>query len=278
MFDNNLIRKINTGRCLVLVGSGLSCEIGYPSWRLLSERSYEKLKFSGTTIDNASYRKYLDNKQYPELFRQIQRDLEENRQSLVNFIKPLLQPAVKKPGLLYEIISRWPFACYLTTNYDNEISIALELLHEHFTVIQNRLEDFSVWRDGVSHIIQKLHSDLDHPRDVIITSADYRGLQLGSTGQYFRDRLSSVFTMFDILIVGHSLSDPDIDNILKLAKINASPNHPIYFVSSDSTKAEETELFEQYNIVLIQYDVVNGRHSQLLQLLRTADRFIVPRS
>ena len=84
--------------------------------------------------------------------------------------------------------------------------------------------------------------------------------------------------MFDILVLGHSLSDPDIDQILKLAKNNANPSHPIYFVSSNFTKAEETELFEQYNIVLIRYDVINGNHSQLLQRLRTVDRFIVPRS
>ena len=278
MLDKTLIRKINTGRCLVLVGSGLSCEIGYPSWHRLAEQSYQQLTNSGVPIDDNSYRKYLDNSKYAELFRQIERDLGENRQALIDLIRPLLIPSTKKQGMLYELIARWPFACYLTTNYDDEIIVALAASQQHFTVIQNAPEDFYVWRDGISHIVQKLHSDLDHPRNVVITSEDYRRLQYDPAGQYFRDRLSAVFTMFDILILGHSLSDPDIGHILQLAKTNASPSHPIYFVSSEFTKAEETELFEQYNIVLLHYDIVNGNHSQLLQQLRTADRFIVPRS
>lgn len=278
MFHKHLIRKINSGRCLALVGSGLSCEIGYPSWHALADQAYRQLKESEVSIDDASYRKYLANKNYPELFRQIERDLGDDRQSLVDFLKPILLPSEKKRGMLYDLITRWPFACYLTTNFDDEISVALTASGQHFSVVYNKRDDFHVWRDGISHIIQKLHSDLEHPNDAVITSEDYRRLQSDPAGQYFRDRLSSIFTIFDILVVGHSLTDPDINYILQLAKTNASPHHPIYFVSSDFTRAEETELFEQYNVVLIQYEVINGQHSQLLQLLRAADRFIVPRS
>ena len=36
MFDKDLIRKINNGRCVAFVGSGPSCEIGYPSWEQLA--------------------------------------------------------------------------------------------------------------------------------------------------------------------------------------------------------------------------------------------------
>ena len=110
------------------------------------------------------------------------------------------------------------------------------------------------------------------------TSEDYRRLQFDSAAQYFRDRLSYIFTSFDILIVGHSLSDPDIADILQLAKATASPDHPIYFVACDFTKAEETELFEQYNVVLTRYQIIDGYHTELQQLLRAADRYIVPRS
>ena len=275
---NNSYEKLNSGRCLVLVGSGPSCEVGYPSWHHLAKRSYQKLTDLNSSIDSESYKKYLESKKYPEFFRLLERDLGNCRQSLVDFIKPLLEPIEKNKGSIYEIITRWPFACYLTTNYDDEISLSLNSLDEHFTVIGNRPEYFSVWRDGVSHIIQKLHSDLNSPKDVVITSLDYKRLQINDSGQYFRDRLSSIFTMFDIVIIGHSLADPDIQTILQLAKKNASPDHPIYFISSGFAKAEEMELFEQYNIELLQYSVVDGHHTQLLHLLRLADRFVVPRS
>ncbi len=83
--------------------------------------------------------------------------------------------------------------------------------------------------------------------------------------------------MFDVFIIGHSLSDPDIEHILKLACKTASPQHPIYMAAADFTKAEEQEYLEKYNIVLVNYSNRSGKHAELRRILKTADRFIVPR-
>ena len=278
MFNKHLIKKINSGRCLVLVGSGPSCEVGYPSWHKLAESTYDKLKDLDLVSDSKSYENYLNEKKYPELFRHAERDFGKDRTAFVNFMKSLFIPTSRKRGVIYELISKWPFAGYLTTNYDDEIKISLSDSNEHFEILRNRLEDFYSWRDGASHLIQKLHSDLDHPDEVILTSADYQRFDTEDSGQYFRDRLCSVLTMFDILIIGHSLSDPDIDLILKLAKKVSDPTHPIYLVAADFTNAEEHELWEQYNIVLVRYSNPDGTHLRLLQMLRNVDRFIAHRS
>ena len=276
MFEKRLIRAINNGRCFILVGSGPSCEVGYPSWQRLAELTYEELNRKGRVSDSKSYEKYLAGKKYPELFRLAERDLGE-RIALINLIKTLLTPPARNQGVLYELISKWPFACYLTTNYDDEIAACLANLNEHFTVIRNRREDFYSLRDGASHLIQKLHSDLSHPDEVILTSADYQRLYIEDSGRYFRDKLRQVFEMFDIFIIGHSLSDPDIDFVLQLAKRTASPQHPIYMVAADFTKADEQEWLEKYNIVLSQYSNRDGTHAELRRMLKITDRFIVPR-
>lgn len=277
MFDKRLIRAINGGRCFVLVGAGPSCEVGYPSWQRLAELTYEELTNMGRVSDSNSYEKFLAEKKYPELFRQAERDLGD-RSALVSMIKSLLIPPGRHQGILYELISKWPFACYITTNYDDEIAASLAKLNEHFTVIRNRPEDFYSWRDGASHLIQKLHSDLNHPDEVILTSADYRRVYIEDSGHYFRDKLRQVFEMFDVFIIGHSLSDPDIDFVLQLARKTASPQHPIYMVAADFTTADEQEFLEKYNIVLVQYSNHNSTHSELRRILKTVDRFIVPRS
>lgn len=276
MFDKRLIRTINNGRCFIFVGSGLSCEAGYPSWQRLAELTYEELKKIGRVSDPRSYEKYFMLKKYPELFQQAERDLGD-RITLTNTIKDLLTPAPRSQGVLYELISSWPFACYLTTNYDDEIATSLSALNEHFTIIRNRPEDFYSLRNGVSHLIQKLHSDLDHPDEVVLTSADYRRFYIEDSGQYFRDKLRQVFEMFDIFIIGHSLSDPDIDFVLQTAKKTASPQHPIYMVAADFTEADEQECLERYNIVLVHYSNRDGMHTELRRMLKTADRFIVSR-
>ena len=276
MFDKRLLRKINRGRCFAFVGSGPSCEVGYPSWHKLAELTYQRLTDMGVVSDSRSYEKYLAEKKYPEFFRQAECDLED-RDALLNSLKPMLTPFEKRQGVLYEMISRWPFACYLTTNFDDEIKTHLDRLNEHFTVIRNRQDDFHSWRDGATNLIQKLHSDLSHPDEVILTSADYRRVYLEDSGRYFRDRLCDVFRMFDVLIIGHSLSDPDIDYVLKLARKFSSPQQPVYMLAADFTRADEREFLEKYNISLVQYSNPDGTHSELRRMLKAADRFIVPR-
>lgn len=116
-------------------------------------------------------------------------------------------------------------------------------------MVRNRPQDFHVWRDGVSGVVQKLHSDLDHPTELILTSTDYNRLDIEPGGQYYRDGLLRVFTMFDVLIIGHSLNDPDIGLILKLARSLRDPNRPKYMIATGFTLADEKDYFEQYNIV-----------------------------
>jgi len=276
MFDKRLIRMINNGRCFVLVGSGPSCEVGYPSWKKLAELTYEKIKQMGSVSDDRSYEKYLTDRKYPELFSLAEHDL-GSRTALIDLIKPLLQPHARNQGVIYDIISKWPFACYLTTNYDDEIVSHLLKINVRYSVLRNRKEDFSYLHDGVSYIIQKLHSDLDHPDEVILTSADYKRFFVDDAGKYFSDKLRQAFEIFDVFIVGHSLSDPDIDLVLQLAKKTASPQRPIYMVVADFTKADEREFFEKYNIILVPYSNNDGTHSELRHMLKIADRFIVPR-
>ncbi len=276
MLDRRLVRAINRGRCFALVGSGPSSEIGYPSWHKLAEETYKALVENGVDTDTASYETYLKERKYPELFRQAEVDI-GGRDALVNLLKDLLRPSARNRGHLYETLSNWPFACYLTTNYDDELFQYLSNVGVHFTVHRNRREDFYPMRDGASHLIQKLHSDLDHPNEVVITSTDYRRLYLDSEGQYFTDKLRQVLEMFDVFIIGHSLSDPDLDHILQLARRTASPEHPIYMIGTGFTRADEREYLEKYNIVLVQYSNEDGTHRELRRLLATAGRFIVPR-
>lgn len=278
MLDKKLIRIINTGRCMVLVGSGVSCDLGYPSWRQLAESTLQRLQDHHGIRDIESYRSFLNEKKFPELFRQAERDLADDRAALVKILRPLLVPSDDRSGKLYELLTRWPFAAYLTTNFDNELITHLSRLPTHFRLLRNRPQDFYHWQDGVTDIVQNLHSDLDHPDELILTSADYHRLYATDSGKYYRDRLLHIFSTFHVLIIGHSLADPDIRSVLALAKQYRGPQRPLYMIAADSTPADERELFEQYNIVLIPYANPDDTHSQLHRLLATADRFVVSRN
>jgi SIR2-like protein len=279
ILDPQLVARINSGRCLALVGSGPSCQLGYPSWHSLADRVFQALKDAGRIDDEASYNQYRTNRRYPELFRQAEYDA-GGRKNLVQLVQGLLvrPPSTAGDAILYDILVDWPFACYLTTNYDDELIARLAAAGHHFTLLRNRREDFYALRDSASHLVVKLHSDLSHPEEVVLTSEDYHKLSFDPTYEYFRERLRSVFQMFDVCVIGHSMSDPDLQLILQVAKQNAATNRPVYMIVANLQRAEQREYSEKYNISAITYGDVDGSHAQLRRLLLTADRYVVKRN
>ncbi|MCE5186229.1 MAG: SIR2 family protein [Planctomycetaceae bacterium] len=196
MLNQQLLRAINGGRCFVLIGSGPSCEIDYPSWKCLANKVFMAVKGLNKASDEESYVKYLGEQKYPELFQLAERDL-GGRATLTPLLKTLLGTCSQKTGYIYERLTKWPFSCYLTTNYDDEIKKHLERIGIHFAVLGNKKDDICVIREGIGNIILKLHSDLENPNDTIITSADYERFYVLDEGQYFRDKLRQIFEFFD---------------------------------------------------------------------------------
>ena len=251
MFDPELLKRINSGRCFALVGSGPSCELGYPSWKTLATATRDHVVSLYPRTDMESYAAFLRDENYPAVFRQAEIDL-GGRAALVAHIKSLLKPnsaSVRHP--IYSNLAQWPFACYLTTNFDDELQRHLAEAGQHYRVVRNRPEDLALLRDGVSHLIVKIHADLDDPHNAVLTSQDYDRILSSAQGVYLRDKLHQVFGMFDVFIVGHGMKDPDLQLILRIAKHTASPLHPIYMVLKNVTTAQIREYREQFNIQII---------------------------
>ena len=279
MFEERLIQMVNRGSCLALIGAGLSKEIGYPDWGQLAEQTFAKVKETVEEVDEVSYTRYLENSRYPELFSQAERDL-GSRESFEAVVASFLDFSPSTLGEAYKIICRWPFACYLTTNLDDEIQRHLRQLSVEFSVEDNTPSSLAGLRTDTRDVIFKLHSDFRLAGKPTLTSADYHELYATVGGGCYRDCLKAVFQKFDVLIVGYSLADPDMSYILELAKEGASPAHPIYMVgpNDDFTDADASEFRERYNIRLLRYSNEDGCHRQLRRTLETYDCFIQPRN
>ena len=273
ILDQRLVHSVNSGRCFALVGSGPSCELGYPSWAKLAEGTYRQLVAGGLVKDAPSYDKFLQNRKFPELLRQAEIDA-GGRIQLIEIVKSLLVPEPGRTGYIYDYLIKWPFACYLTTNFDDELQKRLATTGCHYQTVGNRVEDFYAIRDGASHLIVKLHSDLQHPAEVVLTSEDYHKVATSDGGKYFRDKLRSIMETFDVCIIGHSISDCDLRLVLQTAKDTASPDHPIFMLAADFTAGDEREAFERYNIVVTTYDNPDGQHAKLRRILSLGDKFI----
>src|SRR5664280_3669211 len=104
MYDDRLVRKINSGECFALVGSGPSTEAGYPSWYQLATDVITFLADEKKLSDPASYAKYLAAKKYPELFTQAQEDF-GSRAALVSFIASNLVRSNPLSYRIYEFLA-----------------------------------------------------------------------------------------------------------------------------------------------------------------------------
>ncbi len=242
MLDSNLIRCINSGSCFVLIGSGPSSEIGYPSWPTLTKRIWEKVLNSNPNADQKSFNKFFDNQLYPEALRQAEFDFNKTRTNFVELAKEtfetLYHEARNTDKSIYSFLAQWPFACYLTTNYDDEIKKFLDREGEYFSVKRNDQEDLALIRNGTTNLVVKIHSDFSQPEKIILTSSDYAKCQNDSNWEYYRTHLRRIFESFDLLIIGHGMKDPDLQYLLAIAKQVSLPTHPIYMILADVTEGE----------------------------------------
>jgi hypothetical protein len=85
--DDKLIWNINRGRCFLFIGSGPSCELGYPSWKKLTEDTFFSLKDQcDIEIDKTSFEKYLALNKYPEIFQLFQDAIGDRNKLLPEFL------------------------------------------------------------------------------------------------------------------------------------------------------------------------------------------------
>ena len=277
MPNHDLIRKINSGRVFALVGAGPSCELGYPTWEKLAQCVTEHVFRVQPAADQATYKAFTDKKDYPAIFRQAELDL-GSRTKLIEFIETQLKPSAdRRNHPIYKTLAEWPFACYLTTNYDDEIEKFLRAAGHHFTVVKNSQQELSLFRDGVSNLIAKLHGDLKSPETAILTSKDYTAIQSEPLWEYWRERMRQILATFDILIIGHSMNDPDLAQVMTTVESVCGPLQPVYMIVANATAGEIREYREKFNIEISSYDDHDGTHSRLRRNLSLMNHYVIGR-
>lgn len=144
------------------------------------------------------------------------------------------------PSSFHKMLMRVPHIhTIITTNYDSLIETAYAL--DYFQVLANNSE--LVTADSKKVQLLKIHGDLKHLEDIIITKSDYRRFLQTPTNSLLWSRIISEFTSKHIVFVGYSAEDQNILNLIEHIKVQTSDSvKKMYLIAPHLTPLQSKRL------------------------------------
>jgi len=274
----DLVEALALRRCALFAGAGVSrAEIGVngsiteqylPTWErllvLLVDRAIESRHTTpsegGKMREAVKHGKYLF---VAETVRRLlgPRDFDDALESI--FRNPQLRPTKR-----HLLISRIPFSCIVTTNYDKLIEAAYA--QQGSIPPTYTFSDSPDVISALSHgrfFILKAHGDIDRKESLVLSEKDYRDIVYRQPG--YRAALNTIFITKTVLFVGTSLNDVDVRLVLESVSESFSGKGPRHYAIVPSQSISDAELQhwrEFFGVHLILYRATKG-HPQLDQIL-----------
>ena len=264
-----LINEIRKNNVFMLVGSGLSIPLGFPSWENLITKLYDRIKSNHWKQDIKTKKWLKDNfNSVPdwtaELLKSISGDF--YTKALSEIFKSYPENPV---SIAHALISLIPFKGYITTNYDTLIEDYLSIfmynepsIFSHIDLMNNRrLYNFNKLS------VFKIHGCIKkNPHELVLSSSDYYKLLHDQKYIRFIDFLFSQNIVFSI---GFSLRDRDfrtfVEERYNLYGAKCAPMYSI--VEEHETCPLEIDLYlNKYNIHIVPISKDNN-FSELSSLL-----------
>lgn len=212
-----LLRYILRGDAVLFVGAGASAEMGYPSWREQAKGVAELLAQNGVEFDKDEFESLVAENKLPEAFYMLEISKGCDRAKLITALKAVTTPKSPDRDSIYSAIAKWPFSCYVTTNFDDEIEKHLKVNKPktHYICLGNGKDDMALLGRDSENMIFKLHGSLDGSSNPVVTSMDYAKFRSGEGNAYYMDALERLFATRNVIMVGYGLGDVDVQEILK---------------------------------------------------------------
>lgn len=265
-FLNIYSERVISGETALFLGSGVSRDSGFSSWKALLTPCAEELGIKmGDKTDLYSIAQYYVNRHSDaELRRQFHQAI--NRFAVPN---PILD------GLL-DI----PFGSIWTTNYDHLVETGLrERAIEHNVIFNDK--DLASVSNDMKLNIYKMNGDVTDPTGMVVTKDDYEHYTLEHP--LFLSFLKRELVASTFLFVGYSFSDAHVLNCLYSLKefLGAAGNLHYAIMLVDDKVTVETEYFfedmhSRYNVkcLAVRKEEIPALIQQLAQKVREKKVFI----
>jgi hypothetical protein len=276
--DEYLLDYLRSGKAWLLVGSGPSAAIGLPSWKQLASVAVELCKVETIGRNLTSVERAFQQNNFSKVFDEaaslVGMPLLLQHLSMVIPANPCGSPGKN----VYSHLAKWPISVYLTTNFDNEILRHLALAGEStFIDYANSPDHLSKLLPDASGLVVHLHGDLRSEAGLVLTSSQYQQILGAANWEYWRAKMTAVFQMNRVIVIGHSLTDPHIRHVLTAAKTGSGVVQPVCWIAPDVDPSTTREYLEKFRIRVISYDNRDGTHRNLVRLVETLSDFVPPR-
>jgi hypothetical protein len=196
-------RELHNKNAAVFAGAGLSMASGYVDWKGLLRDIISDLQ--------------LDPDQENDLVTLAQYHCNQARSKgrLTQTIFDKFRE-VRLPGPNHEILARLPIQTYWTTNYDRLLETAL-IAAKKVPDVKYDPKQLAVTRLDRDVSVYKMHGDIEHPANAIISKDDYEAYS--RTMAQFLSALLGDLIEKTFLFIGFSFTDPNIDYILSRVRV-----------------------------------------------------------
>jgi hypothetical protein len=203
-FIETFVKELEEENVAIFAGAGLSVGAGYVDWKKLLQPIAHEL---GLDIDKEH-----------DLISIAQYHLNEkqNRSGLNRALIEQLSPGYA-PTENHRILSRLPIKTYWTTNYDKLLEDSLKGAGK-IPDVKFTLDQLKLTKPRRDAVVYKMHGDIDHPDDAILTKDDYERYE-SMRGQYVT-ALSGDLVAKMFLFLGFSFTDPNLDYILSRVRVS----------------------------------------------------------
>ena len=259
---------------VIFVGSGVSLWSGLPTWSGLIDQLVAYVEQAGS--DASLIR---SEKGKGELLQAASYGFDLlTKQQIGEFIRSACNYGVAKPHDIHKKIVSFNARCYVTTNYDNLIELALREWQPNVFFpppITNRqlTETANIVTARATNFVFKPHGDASDADSIVLTREQYRDLLPQGERYFALEALKTILATRPVVYFGFGLRDPDflyLRDLLANTYKGGTRDH--YAVMSDIEDAEVRYWRRNYGIHLVGYDTTelpNGQrdHRPLLDLL-----------
>ena len=231
-FIKEFVKDLAENNVAVFAGAGMSKSAGFVNWADLLRDIATEL---GLSVDKEH-----------DLISLAQYHVNENRgKARIN--KKILEEFAQEAETTenHKVLARLPVTTFWTTNYDTLIEDSLKAANK-VVDIKHQVKQLASTRPKRDVVIYKMHGDVYHPADAILTKEQYESYY--KTHEAFVTALSGDLISKTFLFVGFSFTDPNLDYVLSRLSIQFGENSRQHycFIKKQSRGKDDEEMFK-YN-------------------------------